>query len=139
MQTTPSQTVQRACSSMYRGNNALATVLMLKANNIKHTVETRARVTIPTRRPNEERPTPMLQHLEFGWIEVPLGYIALVTLLLPEGCVQAVEIQVRPNLKEKYIATQQRSAMLFEGVYFRTEPAGIPYALLPVPTSPLSG
>jgi hypothetical protein len=81
----------------------------------------------------------MLQHLDFGWIEVPLGYIALVTLFLPEDCVKAVEIQVRPNLEEGYTATQQRSVMLFEGVYFRTEPAGIRYALLPVPTSPLSG
>ncbi|KAF1971110.1 hypothetical protein BU23DRAFT_556139 [Bimuria novae-zelandiae CBS 107.79] len=110
---------------------------LAQANNLKHTIETRARVTFPTGPPNAERPTPTLQHLDAGWIEVPPGYIALVTLLIPEDCVKTVEIQVRPNLKEGYSATQQHNVLLFEGVYFRTEPAGVHYALLPVPTSPL--
>jgi hypothetical protein len=100
-------------------------------------LETCAKRTIPTPKPNEERPTPLLQHLEVGWIEVAQGYVALVVLLLPEDFAETVQIQVRRNFKEDSSVTQHRRVMLFEGAYFRTEPAGVHYAFLLVPTCPL--
>lgn len=94
-------------------------------------------MTILKRQPNETRPSPTIQHLDVGWVQVPPGYIAILQLLPPEDCLKPVELQVTSNLKEGITTTKHHSVILFESIYFRTEPAGIPYGLLPVPTSPL--
>ncbi|PVI02130.1 hypothetical protein DM02DRAFT_653885 [Periconia macrospinosa] len=111
------------------------------ANDIKLAVEKGAGVTLRKRKPNEKRPQPTLERLDVGWVTVPAGYIVYLVSVAPEDCLE-VAVQVRMNMKDDNYHSVVgwlcgSGVVLFERVSYRTEPAGIYYVSVPVPTSPL--
>jgi hypothetical protein len=111
-----------------------------KANDIELVVKKHAGVTLRRSQPNEKSPLPSLERLDAGWVTVPSDYIVFLQSVAPEDCAEAT-VQVRANIKDKSQSVEGwlcgSGVVLFECVSFRTEPAGIPYTSIPVPTSPL--
>jgi hypothetical protein len=87
------------------------------------------------------RPLPSLERLDAGWVTVPAGYIVFLLSVAAGDCTEAA-VQVRANIQDSNDNIVPGwlcgcGVLLFGSVSFRTEPAGVPFISIPVPTSPL--
>ncbi|KAH8710293.1 hypothetical protein GQ44DRAFT_435349 [Phaeosphaeriaceae sp. PMI808] len=107
------------------------------APDIKRAVERSPNVTIKKIRPDTKPPQTTLERLDAGWLQVPAGYNVFLISYASEDCTQAV-VETRADIKDDSYAVEWlcgSGVVLFECIYFRTEPPGIPYASIPVPIS----
>ncbi|KAF2275575.1 uncharacterized protein EI97DRAFT_501773 [Westerdykella ornata] len=109
------------------------------ANDIKLAVEQHAGATLRKRKPPEQRPLPMLECLDAGWVMVPVGHAAFLLSVAPANCAEAA-VQVWASTRDNQSMAGWlcgSGVVIFGPVSFRTQPAGIPYVSIPLPMSPL--
>lgn len=119
---------------MYLEDACFCTLLMLKVSIIKLAIEKIGKATITK---TQEPPQPTLDRLDTGWLIVPTGLAVLMISYAPEDCVQTV-VETRADIKDNSFVVDWpcgSCVLLFERVYFRTAPPGIPYASFPIPIS----
>jgi hypothetical protein len=84
-------------------------------------------------------PQPALERLDFGWAQVPPGYCAVLLSCASNDCKDPL-LETRTDIKGESCVVKWDcgfAAVVLEFMYYRTEPAGIPYGSIPVPISPL--
>jgi len=129
---------------MYRHKARSACLLISKAPQIRLAVKESANATI---KEVNTFPQPTLECLHNGWAQVPPGYCALLLSCAPDDCKEPVldkrkgpVLEIRKGLKAESEVMEWDcgiAAVVPELLYYRTEPAGIPYGSIPVPISPL--
>jgi hypothetical protein len=130
---------------MYRHKARFAPLLISKAPQIRLAVKESANAII---KEVDTFPQPTLECLHNGWAQVPPGYCALLLSCAPDDCKEpgldkrkGPVLEIRKNLKEAEKDVMEwdcgTAAVVPELLYYRTEPAGIPYGSIPVPLSRL--
>lgn len=122
-------------------NECLIKELQKMANDIKLVIEKHAGATLQERRPHEKRPLPTIERLDVGWVKVPTGYVVFLVSVAAEDCAEA-SVEAREGLENdshqsvpKFLCGS--GLVVFGPASYRTEPAGIPYASVLLPASPL--
>jgi hypothetical protein len=106
----------------------------LKVPEIKLAIEKKTKATIKRIQPDAKLPPPTLDRLDAGLLEVPAGHIVFMVSYAPEDCTQAV-LETRADIADDGHVVDWpcgSGVVLFEGVFFRTKPPGIPYASIPM-------
>ncbi|KAF2263962.1 hypothetical protein CC78DRAFT_580884 [Lojkania enalia] len=133
------------CNEIF--NSLLEDFTKTTANDVKLTVQTRARMMIPKRQHNEDRPQPKLLTLRAGRLTVPPKHVAIL-ILLPSSKDSRGTAEIRIDDVDRssegnyYKVTEWRSGssvLLFEGLGVQTEPdeTEIPFINILGPILPL--
>lgn len=120
-------------------------LIACKAANITQIMETSTGTMIPPRKPDEERPLPMLFLLKNGWMTTSPNQTLFLLPLQPPRHVRDAKLQIRHDVKKSVdsdvaeVEWKPGSIILvFEGASWRTEPP-LPVIAIAVPILPLQG
>jgi hypothetical protein len=113
-------------------------VLMLNVLQIKRAVRDLASTVNEVKKAH---PRPTLERLDFGWVQVRPGWCVFLLSCASENCKEPV-LEIRADLKDESCEKKWDFgggvfAMIPGSLYYRMEPAAIPYGSLLVPLSPL--